>query len=153
MPAETKEEWYADGLSFTCTQCGNCCTGPPGFVWYDEEESKKIADHAGITEDELRTRFSFKFNSHWSLGETKTQYGYDCIFLTRDESGHGTCSIYPVRPHQCRTWPFWPENLKNTRRWKDAATDCPGMAAGVEGKGKFYPIEQIRIIRDNTPEI
>ena len=24
------EPWYADGLAFTCTQCGNCCTGGPG---------------------------------------------------------------------------------------------------------------------------
>ena len=22
-----------------------------------------------------------------------------------------SCSIYGVRPLQCRTWPFWPENL------------------------------------------
>ena len=26
--------WYADGLSFECTMCGNCCTGPPGAVWF-----------------------------------------------------------------------------------------------------------------------
>jgi len=29
--------WYADGLSFTCTCSGNCCTGGPGFVWMSEE--------------------------------------------------------------------------------------------------------------------
>ena len=37
---------------------------------------------------------------------------YDCVFLKEDpERGRKTCSIYPVRPLQCRTWPFWPENL------------------------------------------
>src|SRR5262245_18529291 len=26
------EPWYQDGLEFTCTRCGKCCTGEPGFV-------------------------------------------------------------------------------------------------------------------------
>ena len=37
--------WYADGLQFTCTQCGDCCTGDPGVVWVTDEELKAIADH------------------------------------------------------------------------------------------------------------
>ena len=32
-PLPPPPTWYADGLRFTCTQCGNCCTGQPGFVW------------------------------------------------------------------------------------------------------------------------
>ena len=36
--------WYRYGLSFECTQCGNCCTGGPGFVWVEEEEIRAIAD-------------------------------------------------------------------------------------------------------------
>ena len=31
--AGSAEPWYAGGLRFACTQCGNCCTGGPGFVW------------------------------------------------------------------------------------------------------------------------
>ena len=26
------DPWYNDGLRFTCTRCGHCCTGEPGFV-------------------------------------------------------------------------------------------------------------------------
>src|SRR5688500_1701558 len=36
--ADTDAPWFADGLSFTCTACGNCCTGGPGFVWITKEE-------------------------------------------------------------------------------------------------------------------
>ena len=40
---------------------------------------------------------------------------YDCIFLRR-ENGKSMCGIYPVRPTQCRTWPFWNEdNLKSPK--------------------------------------
>ena len=30
--------WYAEGLRFKCTECGQCCTGAPGYVWVNEEE-------------------------------------------------------------------------------------------------------------------
>jgi Fe-S-cluster containining protein len=55
--------------------------------------------------------------------------------------------MYKARPSQCRTWPFWPENLKTKRHWESVkrVTPCPGMDSG-----KLVPIEQIRIQRD-TP--
>ena len=39
------EPWYRDGLRFTCTRCGNCCTGAPGFVWVSPEELATLADY------------------------------------------------------------------------------------------------------------
>jgi len=26
-----KEPWYKDGLKFSCSGCGDCCTGAPGY--------------------------------------------------------------------------------------------------------------------------
>jgi len=147
--AETETEpWYADGLSFTCTQCGNCCTGPPGYVWFSDEEAKQIAEHLGISEREFRKRYAKKKFGKWSLGEVKRNGQYDCVFLTRDEQGKAWCSIYPVRPTQCQTWPFWPENLASPEAWEKAAETCPGMRTGKD----YYPPEQIRIIRDQNPK-
>ena len=40
-----------------------------------------------------------------------------CIFL----NPIGQCSIYDVRPIQCRTYPFWPSILKNKQTWEDEA--------------------------------
>ncbi len=143
-------EWYADGLRFTCTQCGNCCTGPPGVVWFDDEELQAMADLCDLTTDEFFKRYARRIGRRYSLEERKTRHGYDCIFLRRDEHGKALCSIYDVRPKQCRTWPFWPENLATAQEYHRAAERCPGMKRGLEGDGTFYPIEDIRIRRDNS---
>jgi Fe-S-cluster containining protein len=72
------------------------------------------------------------------------------VFLKENNQGQRGCSIYSVRPYQCRTWPFWPENLTTPNHWQRSAARCPGMAAGgLKEVGKFYPIEEIRIIRDS----
>lgn len=96
-------------------------------------------------------KFARKISGRWSLKEVSTEQGMDCIFLKRDpETGRAMCLIYAVRPAQCRTWPFWPENLKTTRHYIQAAQICPGIRKGLEGEGTFYPIEKIRIIRDGA---
>ncbi len=147
-----KKPWFADGLRFTCTQCGNCCTGPPGYVWFNDAELERMAEHLGIPRQAFLEQYARPIYGRWSLDEVKTVHGYDCVLLERDpETGHGRCSVYPARPTQCRTWPFWPENLKSPRSWRRAARGCPGMAKGLEGEGKLYPVEHIRIQRDATP--
>ncbi len=143
-----RDEWFRDGLSFRCTQCGNCCTGPPGFVWFDEEEAQAMAAYLKLEVNEFRRRFArFQFG-RWTLGEIKREGRYDCVFLRRDRDGKALCSVYPVRPQQCRTWPFWPENLRSRRDWDESAKTCPGMKNG----GDFYPADQVRIILDSNPD-
>jgi hypothetical protein len=146
MLQSSTTEWYADGLRFTCTQCGNCCTGPPGAVWFHQEEGRAIAAKLGVDEAEFYARFARRLDGRWSLNETQTEHGYDCEFLDRTSvPGKALCSIYEARPKQCRTWPFWPENLRTQRHWETVKriTPCPGM-----NSGKLIPIEQIRIQRD-----
>lgn len=140
------EEWYAEGLRFSCTQCGNCCTGPPGAVWFTADEGRAIAQQLGITEAAFYEQYAHKIDARWSLTERETEHGFDCIFLDRTTNpGKAACSIYHARPTQCRTWPFWPENLRSRRVWQAVKrnTPCPGMDTG-----KLVPIEQIRIQRD-----
>jgi len=40
--------WYAHGLHFECTRCGDCCRGAPGYVWVREEEVERIARFLGM---------------------------------------------------------------------------------------------------------
>jgi uncharacterized protein len=139
-------EWYAEGLRFSCTQCGNCCTGPPGAVWFNAEEGAAMAARLSLSEAEFYQRYAYRIDDHWSLIERETEHGFDCIFLDRTTiAGKAICSLYEARPTQCRTWPFWPENLKTRRHWESVKrhTPCPGM-----GHGKLYPVEHIRIQRD-----
>lgn len=152
MPSQ---EWYSQGLRFSCTQCGNCCTGSPGYVCFHYDELVAMAGHLGIEPDVFLLRYARREGDGWSLREVERDGQYDCVFLKEDaKTGRRGCSIYSVRPTQCRTWPFWPDNLRSRRAWAAAAkrTPCPGMAqGGPAGEGTFYPVEQIRIQRDATP--
>jgi len=96
--------WYQDGLRFRCTRCGNCCTGAPGFVWVNEEEVAAIADYRGISRTETEAVYTRLEGRRRSL---KEKANGDCIFYDREVG----CTIYPVRPRQCRTWPFWESNV------------------------------------------
>ena len=146
-----KQDWYEPGLSFECTQCGNCCTGPTGFVWFTEAEGQAIADYLRLSYEDFLHRYGMKKFGRLSLGEVKRKGQYDCVFLTWNEDRtRAGCSIYPVRPTQCRTWPFWPSNLKSRRHWDRAAKRCPGMQKG----GVFIPADEVRVIRDrNEPDL
>lgn len=137
-------------MSFSCTQCGNCCTGPTGYVWFNQQEAEAMAAYLEISVDEFHDEYTRRLMGRRSLSEVKIKRGmYDCVFLTRDaETGKTGCSIYPVRPTQCRTWPFWESNLTSKRAWNQAAKTCPGMQQG----GQFVPIEEIRIRLAENPD-
>jgi uncharacterized protein len=132
-------KWYGGGLRFDCTQCGNCCTGPPGYVWVTREEIRRISVHLGRSDGwldkDLLRRIGFKY----SLVERANG---DCVFLIGTGNGHRGCAIYPVRPLQCRTWPFWSLNLKSASTWSQAGEVCPGM-----NNGRTFAVDQIEAIR------
>ncbi|MBX3396930.1 MAG: YkgJ family cysteine cluster protein [Phycisphaerae bacterium] len=134
------ELWYQSGLQFECTQCGNCCTGAPGYVFVSEDEIDRIASFLGRPGQGLERHQYRRVGRGISLTEDKTTG--DCVFLKRTSEGRRTCSIYPVRPLQCRTWPFWNSLLESREEWDEAARDCPGM-----NKGKSYDFVQIEIRR------
>lgn len=132
-PTPAADPWYAEGLHFTCTQCGNCCTGEPGFVWVDEAELQAIAEFRQVSYGEVR-HFDVKLvGNRTSL---KEQVNGDCIYQDAETRG---CTIYPVRPRQCRTWPFWNSNLASAADWKSIQQNCPGA-----GHGNFVPLETIQ---------
>ncbi|HMP77817.1 MAG TPA: YkgJ family cysteine cluster protein [Pirellulaceae bacterium] len=136
MPDDAKTPWYADGLRFNCTQCGNCCSGAPGFVWVNQEEIEKIA--ALLNED--LERFEKYFVRKVGVRRSLREYpNGDCVFLDSDTRG---CQIYEARPRQCRTWPFWDSNLKTEADWERTCQDCPGS-----GRGQLYQLESIEAQR------
>ena len=46
----TEADWYADGLRFECSRCGNCCTGEPGLVRMTDDEVRTMARHVEMDE-------------------------------------------------------------------------------------------------------
>lgn len=126
------QPWYAAGLAFTCTQCGNCCTGAPGVVWVSEEEMRAIAEYRKQSYGEIMIHHTKLVAGRRSLTEFANG---DCTFLDPKSRG---CTIYPVRPVQCRTWPFWPSNLVSRETWERAKSVCPGI-----DQGAFVPLAEI----------
>lgn len=128
--------WYKDGLPFECTQCGHCCTGGPGFVWVDEAEIQAIAEYLNKPVGEVRLMHTRPAKGRVSLNEYANG---DCVYFD-GQARH--CTIYPVRPKQCRTWPFWNSNLASEDAWQQAEAGCPGMS-----RSHFVPLEEIEIRR------
>lgn len=124
--------WYHKGLRFTCSQCGDCCTGAPGYVWVNKQEIAEMAAVLGETDiAEFERKYVRKVGIRKSLVEFSNG---DCVFL--DESRK--CQVYNARPRQCRTWPFWESNLKSPAAWEETCEVCPGS-----GQGKLHSIEVI----------
>ena len=129
--ADSEAPWYAGGLQFTCTRCGDCCTGAPGYVWVTDEEVEAIAAFLGQPVAQFRELYTRKARGKRTLREKPNG---DCVFFER---GKG-CTVYAVRPPQCRTWPFWASNVESPEDWQKTCETCPGA-----GTGELIPVEEI----------
>ena len=89
-----------------------------------------------LTEDDLKRAAAFfkmapgKFEARYVYRTAKRMRfriptSGTCPFL--EDAG---CSIHPVKPSQCRIFPFWPELVESAREWRAAARYCPGMSKG-----------------------
>jgi uncharacterized protein len=121
------KDFYKDGLNFKCQGSGKCCVsrGEYGYVYVTKDDIKNLADRQQLSAREFKSRFCKVTDGVAHLIQPKETE--DCIFL-RDKR----CTVYEARPVQCRTWPFWPENM-NSKAWKrDVIAFCPG--ASVKSK-------------------
>lgn len=126
--------WYAQGLRFACTRCGNCCRnhGDYAFVNLSPRDLAEIPRFLGISAQEFLALYCTKEPGHHP---TLRMDAPQCPFL--DE--HSSCRIYPVRPMQCRTWPFWSSNLADAATWNGPVrARCPGI-----GQGEHFTRERI----------
>lgn len=123
--------WYHEGLRFRCTRCGQCCTGAPGFVWVNKEEVAAIAEFRSEPLEQFEQLYCRPEGARRSLRERENG---DCIFLDKNKG----CTIYPVRPRQCRTWPFWESNVATPQAWEHTCQICPGS-----GQGDLISAEEI----------
>lgn len=129
--ADDETPWYQGGLAFRCTQCGQCCTGAPGFVWVTDDEVEALAAFRKEPVDEFTALYTRKARGRRTLREKANG---DCVFYDRDKG----CTVYPVRPPQCRTWPFWESNVETPADWEHTKAVCPGS-----GQGELIPAEEI----------
>ncbi len=125
------KKFYDNGLRFTCTSCGECCRLPGGKVRISQEEIESVSRFFSMDQEFFLKQYAVHGEKGWALED---ESHYACIFLQDNR-----CSIYDVRPLQCRTFPFWPENLKSAYRWKQLKSFCSGIDQGI-----WHSREEIR---------
>lgn len=123
-----EQQWWNEGLPFKCTQCGDCCR-IEGYVWVDDQDIQRLATFLEISPAAFELKYVRQVGRNRSLIEKPN---FECIFW---EDG---CSVYPARPPQCKTFPFWPQNLRSSRAWQQVVKECPGC-----GTGPLYSREEI----------
>ncbi len=123
--------WYENGLWFSCVKCGACCRDRGGekYVFLLEGEDEKLASMLRISVDDMRAKYLVPVGGYACLRNK----GEDCVFLSGSE-----CIVYPARPLQCSSWPFWPENMRRKRWIAEVEGKCPGAV-----KGRLFSREEI----------
>ena len=134
----TESPWYKKGLQFECKVCGRCCTGGSGYVWVTQDEIDRIAAQMGL--DPAMFEQVFVWTVRPKQRSLKEYPNGDCVLLS-DQTRR--CRVYKDRPIQCRTWPFWSQNLFSPNTWKATAQACPGC-----NNGKLYTLEEIEERRE-----
>ncbi len=100
-----------------------------------------MADYLELDLADFTKRYARRVGLKYSLKEHGSSRNWDCVFLAH-ENGRQTCRVYPVRPVQCRNWPFWAENLRTASAWSSATENCPGM-----DNGQHHEFVQLEIQR------
>ena len=126
---------YKKGVRFECQGSGNCCVsrGSYGFVYLSDIDLNRFSKYFKISIKKFKEKYCQITDGFIHLSE-KYELNGNCIFL-KDRK----CSVYNSRPTQCRTWPFWNENM-NVKIWdNDISVNCPGI-----GKGKKINYTKIK---------
>jgi len=132
MSKKDEPRWFQEGLKFECSQCGDCCTGSPGYVWLNAAEIKGLAARLNLSIELFEKKYVRRVGIRKSLVEYENG---DCVLFDTDTR---KCTVYEDRPRQCRTWPFWHSTTKTPEAWNETCQECPGC-----GQGPLVPTEQI----------
>jgi hypothetical protein len=120
---ELKKDLRAAG--FTCTRCGECCSGKDNEVMVSPDEIDVLCKVAKLTQKEIVEPYPEWIHDQ---GATYT-FGYvlkrgkdgNCMFLKNKR-----CTVYEYRPHICRTYPFMLDGEKLL------VFECPGCRLGED---------------------
>ena len=118
---------------FSCTRCGDCCR-TPGIVELDLEELEALGHFLGQTPAQLLRELPLTWrpaDQNFELVAVAS-----CPLLAPD----GHCSVEPVKPQQCRSYPFWPEITDTRRAWRAEARRCEGIDHPA---GHGYPRDEV----------
>ncbi len=105
-----------------CKVCqGHCCTGESGYIWVSPEEIKQMAEYFQLESSVFVKKYLLKVGYRFTLKEETYNDGFCCVFF---DTIRKQCSIYLLRPSQCRTFPFWEYFKENVN---EVIKECPGI--------------------------
>jgi hypothetical protein len=106
-----------------CKNCeAYCCFGDPGFVWINQNDIFRISSYLSINTIDFMYQYLNRIDNRYSAKDIYTITGYyACIFF---DDYDRRCTIYDVRPAQCRLYPFWDCFKHNKKLCFD---ECPGV--------------------------
>lgn len=106
-----------------CATCGGrCCTGSGGYIWVARQKIGEIARYLDITPETLMQRYLQKVGYRLTIREEEVRPGsFACVFFDAQKG----CLIYPVRPVQCKSFPFWDRFKQHPEELK---AECPGVS-------------------------
>ncbi len=110
---------YPSGYDFKCQMCGTCCHyGNDEYIKITAKEKSRILRHLGISAKSLLQHYAKIVNGDIFLRRKQ----YKCVFLI--DNG---CLIQSIKPSQCKTWPFWKENVFKNRFKGSILRKCKGI--------------------------
>lgn len=127
------KKFHQRGLHFQCQGSGKCCMsrGEYGYVYLTKSDARRMAKVLKLTTSEFKKKYCQVTEGILHLVQPKDTL--NCQFLKDNR-----CEVYEGRPTQCRTWPFWPENM-NAKAWKrDVVNFCPGAKIKTKNSLKSY---------------
>lgn len=124
MDVIEKEGYNYKFDSSACVACGgHCCTGESGYIWVRYQDIVNIANFLNMDIEDFASNNIKKVKHRYSLIERyrEKENDFACIFFDDIKK---QCSIYPVKPLQCGTFPFW-EQFKCNK--DEVQKECIGI--------------------------
>ncbi len=109
-----------EGL-FECRKCGDCCKGYGG-TYVSGEDIEAISHYIGSDPRRFVAEYCRLSGTRPVLAQRTDGY---CIFWDQ------LCTIHPVKPQMCQSWPFLASILVDSVNWQIMADSCPGIHADV----------------------
>ena len=105
-----------------CKKCaGFCCRGKSGNIWVNVAEIGNIAGFLKMSQVDIIGMYLIPVGNRLSIKERYANGEHECVFFDGHER---QCSIYKVRPYQCRQFPFWEYYRGQEGKLVE---ECPGV--------------------------
>lgn len=136
-----------DLVKFTCTRCGGCCSSGPN-VALTTSDICRIAKYMNTNWRNLAGKYFYVVIADHIPVAILRGIRDKCVFL-RYNGNTATCTIYPVRPHRCRLYPFIPISPSEINNM-EISSRCPGVGIGDVNEPPWRDLEvYIKEVREH----